>query len=61
MKISLQMELAEMRQRQELREAPSINTKSKRIAERKQLETSLAQPESSSEVYNRLYDMGKKR
>lgn len=35
MKISLQMELAEMRQRQELRESPAINTKSKRIAERK--------------------------
>lgn len=42
MKISLQMELADMRQRQELRETPTINAKSKRIAERKQLETSLA-------------------
>jgi hypothetical protein len=42
MKISLQMELSEMRQRQELRETPFINNKSKRLAERKQLENSIS-------------------
>lgn len=63
MKISLQMELHQMKERQELKDTPSINSKSKLLAEKKLLETSINIPSNivSSEAYNRLYEIGKKR
>ena len=49
-----------------MKETPSINSRSKRIAEKKLLETSISHGAGGSvivatEVYNRLYELGKAR
>lgn len=59
MKISLQMELLTMKEQQTMKGTPVINANSKKLAERKLLETSLLG--STGEVYDRLYEIGKKR
>lgn len=62
MKISLQAELHLMKEKQELKDTPSINSRSKVYAEKKLLEKSLLNQELiQSEAYNRLYEIGKKR
>lgn len=63
MKISLQIELSQQMEKSVIQKTPQINENSKKIAQKKLLETTLqnAGEEVQTEVYNRLYQIGKKR
>jgi hypothetical protein len=50
-----------MKEQMEVTGTPNINSKSKRIAEKKLQERSSSREQLSAEVYNRLYEIGKQR
>jgi hypothetical protein len=65
MKITLKLELSQMKEQQEITGTPNINSKSKKIAQRLINERSSPREHNnaslSAEVYNRLYEIGKQR
>jgi hypothetical protein len=63
MKLTLKLELSQMKEKHEVTGTPIINQKSKMIAERKLLGRMSPGEEQPLpvEVYNRLYEIGKQR
>jgi hypothetical protein len=61
MKISLKMELSQMKELQEITATPSINSKSKRLIEKKLEHSPRGDATLPQEVYTRLYEIGKHR
>jgi hypothetical protein len=61
MKITLKLELSQMKEQMEVTGTPNINSKSKKIAERIRQEHISPRDQINAEVYNRLYEMGKHR
>ena len=63
MKLTLKLELSQMKEKHEVTGTPIINQKSKMIVERKLQERQSPRDEQSLpiEVYNRLYEIGKQR